>query len=514
MEMLARQMDQVDMASVFDVLLHRGITKYRKTSSKASFPRQVEENKLDQLSKKGGVFVVRQKEDFTDQGVKGYIVTSKETLLEDVNQLSHFTPNVYCKYTYKDEARRYITGFEERNLLQVNAFVVDIDTKKYSREAILMACLEDSIGIPTLIVATTRGYQVYFALAAPLFISNKNDFRGLRVAKRIADNLKRSLKSVEADPYCNDFGFFRVPKPSNLVHVQLEQTYTLADLIDWSMRQDDDIQRPLFVVYTNTNKKSDITRSEWFHALVEAVDTKGKKGQIGRNNMLFTLALVCLQEGWSKSRTMDFLDEYNSRLRYPLTNATVNMVLESAYSGKYNGPAKEYVEELLATYVPNHDFEVKLGGNGWYKFKKAREDRQNSHFDEWEADFVEYLTAEFNTAEPFIWRTQKQICEAIGIPQSSLNVLIKQSKVILKTVVGKGRNSKTGWTTVSLFMKHVLFELQQTKLNYKRFLQSIVDDHLIDVITSPASAIVQEYMHKLEGARAPLHVENYLDSSG
>lgn len=53
MEMLARQIDQIDMSAVFDVLLHRGVTKYRKTSSKAPFPRQVEESKLDQLSKKG-----------------------------------------------------------------------------------------------------------------------------------------------------------------------------------------------------------------------------------------------------------------------------------------------------------------------------------------------------------------------------------------------------------------------------------------------------------------------------
>mgnify|MGYP003557427012 FL=1 len=514
MDMLAKQMNQVDMASVFDTLLHRGITKYRKTSSKAPFPRKVEEDKLDQFSKKGGVFVVRQKEDFTDQGVKGYIVTSKETLLEDMHQLSHFTPNVYRKYTYKDEARRYITGFEERNLLQVNAFVVDIDTKKYSREDILMACLEDSIGIPTLIVSTTRGYQVYFALTAPLFISNKNDFRGLRVAKRIADNLKRSLKSVEADPYCNDFGFFRVPKPSNLVHVQLEQTYTVADLIDWSMRQDDDIQRPLFVVHTNTGKKADITRTEWFQALIEAVDVKGKKGQLGRNNMLFTLALVCFQEGWSKERTMDFLDEYNIRLRYPLSGAALYTILESAYSGKYNGPAKEYVEELLAIYVPNKAFDVKLGGKGWYKFKKAREDRQNSHFDEWEKDLVEYLTAEFNQAEPFIWRTQKQICEAIGIPQSSLNELIKKSTRILKTVTGKGRSSKTGWTTVSLFMKHVLFELQQTKLAYQRYLQMIMEEQLVDVIESPAAEKVMGLVNRLKDTAPPSYLQQQLDNSG
>lgn len=505
---------KVDHLELFDVLLHQGITKYRPVGSKASLPKQVEANRQDKLSKKGAIFAVRKKDDFTDHGVKGYIITSKETLLEDAAQLSHFTPNVYRTYTYKDAERRYIQGFEERNLLQINTFVVDIDTNKYSREEILMACLEDSIGLPTLIIATTRGYQVYFALSQPLFISNKNDFKGLKVAKRISDNLKRSLKSVEADPFCNDFGFFRVPKASNLIFSQLDNTYSMAELINWSMRQDDDIERPLFVVPSKGASSISIMRTEWFDALVHAVDIKGKKGQIGRNNTLFTLALICLQEGWSKEKAMNFLDGFNYRLKHPLSGSSLMAVLESAYSGKYNGPAKEYVEELLATYVPNKKFEVKLGGKGWYKFKKAREDRQNSHFDEWENDCVEYLTAEFSVSEPFIWRTQKQICEAIGIPQSSLNVLIKQSSRILKTVVGKGRNSRTGWTTVSLFMKHVLFEMQQTKLNYKRYIQLIIEDQLTNLVTSPALENVKRFMKQVNTLSDDIPRVDFLDNPG
>ena len=330
--------------------------------------------------------------------------------------------------------------------------------------------------------------------------SNCIDSKSLTVAKRIADNLKRSLKKVEADLYCNDFGFFRVPKPSNIVHLQLEQTYKFDDLKDWSIRQDDDIHRPLFVVHSNSNKKADLTQTDWFRALIETVDIKGKKGQIGRNNLLFTLGLILLQEGYSKERTMDFLDEYNSRLSYPLSGAAVNTIVESVFSGKYNGAAREYVEALLATYVPNKVFDVKLGNKGWYKFKKARVDRQNSHFDEWEKDLVKYLMAEFNPSEPFIWRTQKQICEAIGIPQSTLNMLIKSSTCILKTVVGKGRNSKTGWTTVSLFMKHVIFELRQTKLKYKQYIQFIIEEQLTDIMLSSAT---KKLFQLLERIREP-----------
>ena len=504
---------KAEHSELFDVLLHQGITKYRPTKSKTSLPKQVEAAKQDKLSKKGAIFAVRKKADFTEHGVKGYIITSKETLLEDATELSHFTPNIYRTFTYKDSARRYIQGFEEHNLLQINTFVVDIDTNKYSREDILMACLEESIGLPTLIVATTRGYQVYFVLGEPLFISNKNDFRGLKVAKRISDNLKRSLKSVEADPFCNDFGFFRVPKPSNIVFSQLDTTYSMAEFINWSMRQDDDMERPLFVVPTPGAQKVSIMHTEWFNALIHAVDIKGKKGQIGRNNTLFTLALVCLQEGWSKERAMDFLDEFNYRLQYPLSGSSLRSIIESAYSGKYQGPAKEYVEELLSTYVPNRTFEVKLGGKGWYKFKKTRENRERSHYDEWEEDIINYITAEFNHSEPFIWRTQKEICEAVRIPSSTLNSLIKQSTKLIKTVSGKGRNAKTGWSTVSLFMKHVLFSMQQSKIAYKQYIHHIQNDFVKECIESPARINLESLVDKLVNQIDQLALNEFLHNS-
>ncbi|KOS66789.1 hypothetical protein AEA09_16230 [Lysinibacillus contaminans] len=458
----------VNLGQVYDVILHEGLTTYKTKYSNASLPKRVEAAKIDARSKKGAIFVVRSKADFQSTGVKGYIVTSKETLLEDAPGLTHFTPNVYRQYGYADEARRMVRGFEERNLLQINTFVVDIDTKKHTVQEIVLACMDHSIGLPTLIVASDRGYQVYFALQQPLFISSKNDFRGLAVAKRISDNLKRSLKDVDADLFCNDFGFFRLPKTSNIVFAQLNHTYSMAEFINWSTRCDDSIERPLFVVPTKLSKTS-VIDSEWFQALTQAVDVKGQKGQIGRNNTIFTLALVCFSEGWEKSRTFDFLDEYNARLRYPLQGAALQSILNSAYSGKYKGASKEYIEALLEIHVPNGQaIRVNTGRHVWYKFKKDREDRTRSHYDEWEEDIITYITAENNPSEPFIWRTQKEICEAVGIPQSTLNQVLKSSTKLLKTVTGKGRNAKTGWTTVHLFMQHALQQLQTTKAKYRK----------------------------------------------
>lgn len=472
-----KPIQQIDMNRVFDVLLHEGVTKYRTKSSKATLPEHTISMKHDKLSKKGAIFVVRKKEDFTDKGVRGYIVTSKETLLNDAAALSHFTPNIYRKFTYKDEKRRYITGFEEQNLLQINTFGVDIDTKEYTPGEILMTCLDDSIGIPTLMVETPRGYQLQFALTEPMFVSDKNDYRILTIAKRIAENIKISLKNVNADRYCNSFGFFRVPTPANIIHAQFDSVFSFFELMNWSMAQDTDNNRPLYVIQTKQSEPFNVTQSDWFQALVSTVDLKGDKGQIGRNNTLFTLALVCLQDNWSEERTYDFLDEYNSRLTYPLKNKAIKTIISSAYSGKYHGAAKEYIETLLDTYIPKEQFDVKLRQSTWYKFKKERKDRKNSHFDEWENDLIQYLTANFDESEPFIWRTQKQICEEIGIPQSSLNVLIKNAKQLVKTVIGKGRNSKTGWTTISLFKKHILYHLQLMKADFTEYIQSMINQY-------------------------------------
>ncbi len=467
-----------ELAQIYNVLMHEGITTFKTKQSKANLPARVQAEKQDRIHKKGAVFVVRDKAHFTANGVRGYIVTSKETLLEDAQTLTHFTPNVYRTFGYTDEGRRYIRGFEERNLQQINTFVVDIDTKKYTVNELLLTCMDESIGLPTLIVESTRGYQLYFALQQPFFISPKNDFRGLKVAKRISDNLKQSLQAVEADVYCNDFGFFRLPNATNIVYAGLDNVYAAGSLIDWSMRQDDNIDRPLFVLATK-RLASSVLESEWFDALVHTVNINGDKGKLGRNNTLFTLALIGYSEGWDMERTENFLDEFNARLRAPLIGSDLYTILQSAYSGKYHGPSKEYVEALLALHVKNGEsYKVSLGHRCWYKFKKAREDRHRSHYDEWEQDIIEYITAQKQVTEPFIWRTQKEMCEAIGIPQSTLNVLLSSSTKLIKTVTGKGRASKTGWTTVQLFIIYTLNILRTQKNAYTSYVHQIIEEHV------------------------------------
>ena len=467
-----------NLEKLFDVLLPKGLLTYKKVGSKASLPKYITAENQDKQTRQGVIFAVREKTHFTNGHVKGYILTSKESLLEDVGALSHFTPNVYRYGTYSDDARNYIKGFSEDNLQQINTFVVDIDTKRHTVSDLLLECLDESVGLPTWIIESDRGYQLYFVLSSPLFISNKGNFRGLKIAKRISDNIKRSLKGVDADIYCNDFGFFRVPTKENVVYIDLENTYTMHELIQWSMRRDDDIARPLFVVATK-KQHQDLTRTDWFAALVHTTNIKGESGVIGRNNTLFTLALICFADGWDMERTENFLDEFNSRLNNPMAVAELTSTLHSAYSGKYFGPSKEYVETLLALHVPNgNDFTVSFGNRAWYKHKKARKDRERSHLGEWEADITDWITAKKSVSEPFIWHTQKELCNEIGISNSSLNKLLKQSKNLLKTTTGKGRNAKTGWTTVNLYIGYIIWLKQEMGERFATSIRALVKEQM------------------------------------
>jgi len=462
------------LARMIQLIFHEGLLIHKQKTPLLAQQQAIENAKPH---KKGAIYGVLDKSHFTEQGVEGFIMTSIETVLEKVQTLTHFTPNIYRSYGYADGKRKYIKGFEEKNLQQINAFVIDIDTKKHTVQDILLVCIDDSIGRPTSIVITTRGYQVYFLLTTPIFLSNKNDFRSLKVAKRIANNLKRSLQSVDADLYCNDFGFFRAPNVQNIEWFDETAVYTPASLIDWSKRRDDDLQRPLFVVPSKKQVTS-LTQSEWFHQLISITHIKGKKGQMARNNLLFTIALACFQDGKDQSWTFDLLDECNSNFQYPLRMKEVNTIIDSAYSGKYRGPKKEYIEYFLARYVKGgKSIRVHLG-NCWHKHKKARDDRKRSHCHEWEQDIINYITAEKSVSEPFLWCTQKEITDAINIPSSTLNKVLKESKTIMKTTTGKGCSAKTGLTTVEHYIKYIIWLKQDLGTRFAANLRPIVQENM------------------------------------
>lgn len=448
---------------IFETILHDSLHTYRRKHSNAPLPALSAARKHDRKHKKGAVAVVRQKEDLsTAHGVKGYVITSRETLREDAPALTHWTPNPYNYLEYSDKGKRHLKGHTEDNLQQINAFVVDIDTKQQPYTEILTACLDHSVGIPTLVLETPNGFQVYFVLESPLFISNRNDYRGLKVAKRISENVRQSLSQVltGVDRSCNDFGFFRVPRAENVRWFNRDMRFSFHSLINWSKQQDDNAGRGLFVA-PHAEQAVDVTTAPWFTELLQTRHVKGSSGQIGRDNLMYTIALAAYSAGKASEWTMDLLDEYNSAQNHPLRHSEVRKIVRSAYKGRFKGAHSAYVCDLLEAWLPGKDVVVTTHSGGWHKHKKARPDRVRSHYAEWEADVLSYIAAKTRPGAPVLWTTQRELCEAIGIPRSTFNELLRQSKQILVKREGKGRGAKTGLTSVAVLLSCAL-EFNQT----------------------------------------------------
>jgi hypothetical protein len=456
-------------------ILHEGVTTYKMIGSSAALPLQVKARKKEKENKKGALFVTRSKRDLsTDQGVKGYVVTSKESLIENASNLTHWTPNVFNYGTYTNNQRKFIKGHEESNLQQINTFVVDIDSKQSSYTDILTASMDDCIGAPTLLLETDKGYQVYFVLTTPLFISNRNQFRGLKVAKRIAENIKQSLANVltGVDLSCNDFGFFRLPKKENVRWFSPEMMYTFGDLIAWSQRQDDNVDRTLFSLQ-KVKTPNDPTHERWFKDLLSLPHIRGGKGIIGRDNLFYTIALACYSASKSEEEAFDLLDEYNSDLKNPLRNNEVVKVLRSAYKGRFKGANKSYIKRLLEEWGNGEAYPITNNGHGWYKFKKAREERERSHYDEWEKDLLDYILRE-KTTEPFVWSTQKKICEELGMARSTFHEVIKRSSTIIMQKKGKGCSAKTGLSSVTVLVQYAFKVKEQKASQYVAWVSSLL----------------------------------------
>lgn len=469
----------MEVKRVLESILHDGISMYKKIGSPAPLPQLLKAQKTSLKSKQGAICLVRSKEHLsTSEGVRGYIVTSMETLLEDSFGISHWNPNVANYLRYSDKKRRHIKGLEEKNLQQINTFVVDIDSKKQPYTEILTAALDHSIGIPTLVLETPKGFQAYFVLEKPLFISNQNDYRGLKVAKRISENIKRSLAEVlqGVDISCNDFGFFRMPQKDNIRWFSEEMVYDFGSLIAWSKRQDDNQGRGLFVV-PGKEAPQDPTQSEWFRELLATHHVKGGEGQIGRDNLMYTMALACFSAGKGRGEALDLLDEYNSGLHAPMRHNEVEKIVRSAYKGRFKGAHQEYIRELLESWTNKKDLVIENSFGGWYKFKKERKDRKRSHYEEWEEDLLAYIQQATSLEQPVKWTTQKAICEELGMAKSTFNEVIRKSNRILIKRKGKGCRAQTGLTSVAVLIQCALAYNQTQRAAYYESIRLMNTEH-------------------------------------
>ena len=170
--------------------------------------------------------------------------------------------------------------------------------------------------------------------------------------------------------------------------------------------------------------------------------------------------------GVSQSDCEAVLADFNEHLAEPLSQDEFLKVIHSAYSEKYEAASRDYIKLLCKAWVneslKDSDLFIK---QRWYKFKKKRADRKNSHLHEWKADIMAYLEGYFQSEDPFIQTTKKAIREELNIPERSLDKVLKALKADRKIflVVKSGRGGGIRLASV----KAIVLSLIQVKKEHQ-----------------------------------------------
>lgn len=409
----------------------------------------------------GTRFAFRQKSD---------LATQTGTLIRDISRLTddtytHWTPNAFLsKRTGRYQGKMY--GHAEENLKLITTFVVDIDSKNdvnghpiKPRDFYLLD--KDQCAFePTAVLSTPHGFQVYYVLKTPVYINAQK--HSIRVAKKVSENLRQYLvaQGFPIDMACNHFGIARTPNSDNIAIFTPENIVDFMAWVDWSTKYDGG-QKPASMGFQAVKTNIKLISQPWYKLLINAKKIAGTKGQIGRNNTLFTLALANFASGVAESQAVRVLQVVNARFDAPLNDEEVARTVKSAYSGAYTAPKRTFIRRLIHTYIDPAltDKDLFVGGV-WTHFKKKREDRQRSHYAEWIADLVDFLTENCNASQLSIKLTTAQLQELLGIGRSSLAEVKKALKghPVLKLTTVRGR---FGGVVLSYTDKQALLKLAE-----------------------------------------------------
>lgn len=416
----------MNLNTIYPLILKDGLRSYKFRNSHLKPVSSAEEGK------RGAIFAYRSKAHMIK--ARGLVLTSMEAIEENQDSFTHWTPNVYRFGSYSDSRRQITRGHAEENLRQINTFVIDFDLSSddvMTSGDILTAALDLGF-MPTLILKSDKGYQAYFVLSEPAYVTVHSQFKVVKVAKAISQNLRSYFgQTLPVDMTCNHFGICRIPRTDNIEFFDEEYTYSFQEWLNWSMKQSDlpfPSKKPNLTVISGTEGAKQ-TDEPWYKMLMNESNIKGTKDLMGRNSVLFTLALANFSSGVSQGDCEVVLNEFSLRLDEPVTTSELLKIIASAYSGKYEAASRDYIM-LLCRAWGNKDLKSAdlFTKQRWYKFKKKRADRKNSHLYEWKADVMAYLEDFYQSEDPFIQTTKKALREALSIPERSLDRVLKALK--------------------------------------------------------------------------------------
>lgn len=468
----------MNLNTIYPLILKDGLRNYKFRNSHLKPVSSVEEGK------RGAIFAYRSKAHMIK--ARGLVLTSMEAIKENQDGFTHWTPNVYRFGSYSDSRRQITRGHAEENLRQINTFVIDFDLSSddvMTSGDILTAALDLGF-MPTLILKSDKGYQAYFVLSEPAYVTAHSQFKVVKVAKAISQNLRSYFgQTLPVDMTCNHFGICRIPRTDNIEFFNEEYTYSFQEWLNWSMKQSDlpfPSKKPNLTVISGTEGAKQ-TDEPWYKMLMNESNIKGTKDLMGRNSVLFTLALANFSSGVSQGDCEVVLNEFSLRLDEPVTTSELLKIIASAYSGKYEAASRDYIMLLCRAWV-NKDLKAAdlFTKQRWYKFKKKRADRKNSHLYEWKADVMAYLEDFYQSEDPFIQTTKKALREALSIPERSLDRVLKALKADQKVffTIKSGRGGGIRIASVKAIFLSLLQVKKERQEAYVGYIAAFFEESL------------------------------------
>ncbi|MCP1137522.1 primase C-terminal domain-containing protein [Paenibacillus polysaccharolyticus] len=357
---------------------------------------------------------------YTSQDCQTYrVCRSYNTLDIHAQSNTYYTPNTF----YRNDRRAQDT------LRWLNAVVLDIDTKNGQNDGLILPELLERISAaglprPSLIVRTpSGGFHVHFILDQPRK-AYANAVRQYQLLQRtIAEAIGADLQAIGAER------FFRIPNDSNIIF-QTDSTVSFEALNDWYWMNYAESRTS----HCKGAGRADLSgrgilQHPAFQTLLRGV-------QVGaRDRTAYTLALAFKVEGYTDDEAAAKLHAWNELLDTPLSCREIEKKVKSAYrEGGKKGPKASIVTELSGIAFQY--------GPVWEP-AKPREERKNSHFDEWAHDVITSLKALPGNE---IVDSQRKLAAHWGMSLSSFQHVIRMlidSERITVEVTGKGRTAQT-----------------------------------------------------------------------
>ncbi len=130
-------------------------------------------------------------------------------------------------------------------------------------------------------------------------------------------------QTLPVDLTCNHFGIARIPRTDNVEFFEPDYTYSFQEWLDWSMKQSElpfPSKKPNLTVISGSEGVKQIDEP-WYQLLMREGNIKGGKALMGRNNVLFTLALANFSSGINQEECEEVLSSFNANLDEPLSSA-------------------------------------------------------------------------------------------------------------------------------------------------------------------------------------------------